>query len=96
MFEMFFTHLVIIGLHGIEVGIQRGFNINHDLTLIRHANNHVWTQATLIGVDMFLFEEITVLDHAGEFGKSFQGHFTPLPTHLRAAQGRNKITRFHL
>jgi len=90
------TFGLVRALHRGQVGIERGLGVHHDLAPFRHAHDHVRTLRALAGLQGFLFDEVAVLDHAGQFHQAAQGQFTPLAAHLRTAQCLHQVAGFVL
>ena len=92
--EFLFTALVVVLFNRAEIGIQRGFDIDHDLAAIGHADDHVRALPAFVGAHAFLFVEVAVFHHAGQFGQPLEGHLAPLAANLGAAQGVDQIAGF--
>src|SRR5262245_19718546 len=69
--------LVIRGIHGFEIGIERGLCIYYYDPAIRQPNDHIGSQLSVFSIDGMLLVEIAVRDHAGEFDCSLQLNLAP-------------------
>ena len=96
MFQVLAARLVVAGLNRAQVGIERRLHVHHDLAPVGHAHDHVGTHAAFLGVRVFLFVEVAVLDHAGQLGEALQRHLAPLAAHLGPAQRLHQIARLAL
>ena len=83
-------------LERVEIGLQRRLRIDHDLLAAGQANDHVGTQASAVGRDRTLFDEVAVVQHTGHLDRAAKLHFSPASAHVRRAQGLYQLGGFRL
>jgi hypothetical protein len=76
IFEKAKTIGFVLGFDGAEIGFEGDFGIDHNEALIGETDDEI---GALIGFteESFLFGEITVFEHAGEFDNAAKLDFTP-------------------
>ena len=87
---------VRVRFYGFEISVQRRLDVNDQLALFRHADNHIRTDTALAGVDVLLFDKITMFDHACQFDDPMQCQFAPPTANLGSPQRFDQVTRFQL
>src|SRR5690606_38861959 len=90
------TFLIRRGIHRIEIRIESGFHVDHEIAAIGHVHDHVGPQAPFLGTHVNLLDEVAVLDHACKLGETAQRHLAPLAAYLGATQGIYERTRLLL
>ena len=93
-FQAEFALGVVFGFGCGEIGIQRCLDVDNQLSLVRHVHDHVGANDLVVIGRVYLFDEIAVLDHAGQFDQPAQRDFPPLTAHFRTAQRFDEILRF--
>ena len=62
-----FALVIVLGLEGGLVGVQRDLGVDHQLLLARHVDDGVGTQAPLVGFDRVFEIEVGVFGQAALF-----------------------------
>ena len=83
-------------LERFKIRIERGFDINHEVTAVRHVHDKVGSQHALLACNVLLLGEVTVLGHTGQFHQAPQRDFSPAAAHLGAAQRGHERSGFPL
>src|SRR5665213_4473872 len=79
----------------IEVRITRGLCVDDDALTAREFYDKIWAmQATLVVTGALLGEEVTVLDHPGQFDHPAQLHLAPAAAHFRSTERCDEIPGF--
>ena len=88
--------IFVCRLIGLEITAQDGFRIYDDLASSGQLNHHVRPELSIIGGDRFLFAEVTMRDHAGQFRHSFERNLAPATSNSRRSQRVDEVARFLL
>ncbi len=89
--QLFYSFIFRWCFQGFQVGEEGCLGIDNDLSFVREPHDHVRPQATILRVFGFLFVEITVLHHAGQFSNSSQGKLSPPSSHLGGSERLDQI-----
>src|SRR5690606_2563813 len=78
----------------IQIGLERRFRIDDDALLTWKTNQKVRPQASRLGRNTFLLEEITVFQHPRHLDYPLELNFPPSSPHHRGSQGADEIRGF--
>lgn len=94
VFEFEDLVLGVLGVEGVEVGAEGGFGIDDDFFVIGEIDDHVGALAAFFGGSGLLFQEVDLVDHAGEFDGAAKLHFAPLSADVWCAEGFDEVSGF--
>ena len=70
--------------------------VNDDGAISRQAHNDVGANAAIFICDGFLFGEVAVLDHPGEFHDATQLNLAPTAAHVRSSERFDQVAGLSL
>src|SRR5690606_9205822 len=83
-----------LGLHRLEVRVQRSLHVDDEQPVLRKPDQHVGPYRAVLRRAVTLHRKIAVLDHARELDEPTQRNFSPLTAHLGPPQRVHEVTRF--
>ena len=91
------ARVVVLGLGGVEVGLERRLGVDDDALAARELHDQVGSEQPALVVALArLLDEVAVRDHAGQLDDALELDLAPAPAYVRRPQRRHEAARLLL
>ncbi len=82
---------LILCLHGLQICLERGLGIYYYIFFTRQPDYQVWPQISCVTFNRFLFNKVTVRQHAGDLDDPLELDLSPTTAYRGDAQCPDQI-----
>ncbi len=92
--EVHAPHVVVLGLDGVEVGLERRLRVDDEVLAAGKLHDEVGSQQSALVVALArLLDEVAVGEHPCELDDALELHLAPAAAHVRCAERRDETAR---